>query len=119
VDAMFTPSSIRIGHWNHTGSNERLAKTGQDRRAREYKLWLGADFYGRLGDGITSAAQGSVAYPRRSKPSGKLTAGKRGGRVRLLPRAHTEATSYVFFPKSNVLVAGGSCFRWKIPTLDY
>ena len=33
-------------HWDHTGSNEKLAKTGTKIIAHEYtKLWLGADFY--------------------------------------------------------------------------
>ncbi len=54
-------------HWNHTGSNERLAKDKARIVAHENtKLWLGADFYVDWEKpALHAAAKGRMARPRR------------------------------------------------------
>jgi glyoxylase-like metal-dependent hydrolase (beta-lactamase superfamily II) len=108
-------------HWDHTGGNERFGKEKVKIVAHENtKQWLGADFYCEW--------QGNKHYtprPRAALPtetfytSGKLTAGGEEVVYGYLPRAHTDGDIYVFFPKANVLVAGGLVSAGSYPILDY
>jgi cyclase len=107
-------------HYDHTGSNERLGKDKVKIIAHENtKLWLGADFY--------CDWQQNRHYTPRPKPalptetfytSGKMTVGSDEVVYGYLPRAHTDGDVYVFFPKSNVLVAGGLVSVANYPILD-
>ena len=107
-------------HWNHTGANERLAKDKAKIVAHENtKLWLGADFYVDWEDRHYKPRP-KAAWPTETfYTSGKLTAGNEEVVYGYLPRAHTDGDIYVFFPKSNVLVAGGLVSVGKYPILDY
>ncbi|MDB6046724.1 MAG: cyclase [Gammaproteobacteria bacterium] len=107
-------------HWNHTGSNERLAKDKVKIVAHENtKLWLGADFYVDWEDRHYKPRP-KAAWPTETfYTSGKLTAGNEEVVYGYLPRAHTDGDIYVFFPKANVLVAGDLVSVGKYPTLDY
>jgi glyoxylase-like metal-dependent hydrolase (beta-lactamase superfamily II) len=107
-------------HWNHTGSNERLAKDKVKIVAHENtKLWLGADIYVDWEDRHYKPRP-KAAWPTETfYTSGKLTVGNEEVVYGYLPRAHTDGDIYVFFPKSNVLVAGGLVSVGKYPTLDY
>ena len=107
-------------HWDHTGGNERFAKTGAKIAAHENtKLWLGANFF--------SDWQGRRYLPRPKEAlptqtfytSGRTTFGKDEVVYGYLPRAHTDGDIYIFLPRQNVLVAGDLVSVGSYPILDY
>jgi cyclase len=113
-------------HWDHTGGNERLGNryAGQDKvriiAHENTKLWLGADFYCDWQNNRHYTPRPKAAWPTETfYTSGKLTANGEEVVYGYLPRAHTDGDIYVFFPKSNVLVAGGLVSVGSYPILDY
>jgi cyclase len=108
-------------HWDHTGGNERLGKDKVKIIAHENtKLWLGADFYCDWQDNRHYTARPKTALPTETfYTSGKMTANGQDIEYSYLPRAHTDSDIYVFFPKANVLVAGGLVSVGQYPVLDY
>ena len=107
-------------HWDHTGSNEALTRSGAKIIAHENtRLWLGADFF------VEWEQRAYKPRPREAWPtetfytSGKLTAAGEEIAYGNLPRAHTDGDIYIFFPTSNVLVAGGLLSSGSYPVLDY
>jgi cyclase len=108
-------------HWDHTGGNERF---GQDKvkivAHENTKLWLGADFYCDWQDNRHYTPRPKAALPTETfYTSGKMTANGQDVVYAYLPRAHTDSDIYVFFPKANVLVAGGLVSVGEYPVLDY
>jgi cyclase len=108
-------------HWDHTGGNERFAKDKVKILAQENtKLWLGADFYCDWEDNRHYTPRPKAALPTETfYTSGKMTANGQDVVYGYLPRAHTDSDIYVFFPKANVLVAGGLVSVGSYPVLDY
>ena len=108
-------------HWDHTGGNERFGKEKVKIVAHENtKLWLGADFYCEWQDNKHYTPRPKVAWPTETfYNSGKLTTNGEEVVYGYLPRAHTDGDIYVFFPKANVLVAGGLVSVGSYPILDY
>ena len=108
-------------HWDHTGGNERLGKDKVKIIAHENtKLWLGADFYCDWQDNRHYTPRPKAALPTETfYTSGKMTANGQDIEYAYLPRAHTDSDTYVFFPKANVLVAGGLVSVGHYPVLDY
>lgn len=108
-------------HWDHTGGNERLGKDKVKIIAHENtKLWLGADFYCDWQDNRHYTPRPKVALPTETfYTSGKMSANGQDVEYAYLPRAHTDSDIYVFFPKANVLVAGGLVSVGEYPVLDY
>jgi cyclase len=108
-------------HWDHTGGNERFGKDKVKILAHENtKLWLGADFYCDWQDNRHYTPRPKAALPTETfYTSGKMTANAQDVVYGYLPRAHTDSDIYVFFPKANVLVAGGLVSVGKYPVLDY
>jgi cyclase len=108
-------------HWDHTGGNERLGKDKVKIIAHENtKLWLGADFYCDWQDNRHYTPRPKVALPTETfYTSGQITANGQDIVYGYLPRAHTDSDIYVFFPKANVLVAGGLVSAGAYPVLDY
>jgi cyclase len=108
-------------HWDHTGGNERLGKEKVKIIAHENtKLWLGADFYCDWQDNRHYTPRPKVALPTETfYTSGQITANGQDIVYGYLPRAHTDSDIYVFFPKANVLVAGGLVSAGAYPVLDY
>jgi glyoxylase-like metal-dependent hydrolase (beta-lactamase superfamily II) len=108
-------------HWDHTGGNERLGKDKVKIVAHENtKLWLGADFYCDWQDNRHYTPRPKAALPTETfYTSGKMTANGQDVVYGYLPRAHTDSDIYVFFPKANVLVAGGLVSVGEYPVLDY
>ena len=108
-------------HWDHTGGNERLGKDKVKIIAHENtKLWLGADFYCDWQDNRHYTPRLKVALPTETfYTSGQITANGQDIVYGYLPRAHTDSDIYVFFPKANVLVAGGLVSVGAYPVLDY
>ena len=112
-------------HWDHTGGNERFGRyAGKDKAKiiahENTKLWLGADFYCDWENNRHYTPRPKEAWPTETFfTSGKLTANGEEVVYGYLPRAHTDGDIYVFFPKSNVLVAGGLVSVGSYPILDY
>jgi cyclase len=108
-------------HWDHTGGNERFGKDKVKILAHENtKLWLGADFYCDWEGNRHYTPRPKVALPTETfYTSGKMTANGQDVVYGYLPRAHTDSDIYVFFPKANVLVAGGLVSVGSYPVLDY
>ncbi len=109
-------------HWDHTGGNERLGKDKVKILAHENtRLWLGADFYCDWQNNRHYTPRPKAAWPTQTFYSGggKLTANGQEVVYGYLPRAHTDGDVYVFFPKANVLVAGGLVSVGSYPILDY
>ena len=108
-------------HWDHTGGNERLGKDKVKIIAHENtKLWLGADFYCDWQDNRHYMPRPKAALPTETfYTTGKMTANGQDIEYGYLPRAHTDSDIYVFFPKANVLVAGGLVSVGSYPVLDY
>jgi glyoxylase-like metal-dependent hydrolase (beta-lactamase superfamily II) len=108
-------------HWEHTGGNERLGKDKVKIIAHENtKLWLGADFYCDWQDNRHYTPRPKVALPTETfYTSGQMRTNGQDIVYGYLPRAHTDSDIYVFFPKANVLVAGGLVSVGAYPVLDY
>ncbi len=108
-------------HWEHTGGNERVGKDKVRIVAHENtKLWLGADFYCDWQNNRHYTPRPKAALPTETfYTSGKMTANGQDIVYGYLPRAHTDSDIYVFFPKANVLVAGGLVSVGEYPILDY
>lgn len=106
-------------HWNQTGSNVALSKTGTRIIAHENtKLWLGVEVdsrwenrkYPRL---PVNARPNQTFYTPQSLSFGGETLD-----CALLPEAHTDGDIYVFFRKANVLVAADVVSVGAYPILD-
>ena len=109
-------------HWHpeHTGSNEALGKAGAKIIASENtKLWLGTEI--DVGwQKKTYEPSPKAALPNQTfYNSGKMTFGKEQVEYALMPQAHTDGDIYVFFPGSNILVAGDVVSVGSYPILDY
>jgi cyclase len=107
-------------HWDHTGSNERVGKTGTKIISHENtKLWLGADF--TVGwENRDYKPRPKVAWPTDTFFNGKRSFdfGSRKLNYGWLPRAHTDGDIYVHIPDQNVLVAGDLVSVGSYPILD-
>ena len=107
-------------HWDHTGSNERLAKTGTKIIAHEYtKLWLGADFYVEWQDRQYKPRPPAALPTQTFYKTGELMFGDEKVEYGHLFQAHTDGDIYVFFRNQNVLVAGDVVSVGSYPILDY
>ncbi len=110
-------------HWDHTGSNEALAKSGAAILAHENtKLWLGTEIISKW-EGRTYEPRPANALPTQTffydadaKP---LTFGEQKLEYSIMPGAHTDGDVYVFFPRQNVLVGGGVVSGGEYPLVDY
>ena len=108
-------------HWHedHSGGNEALHARGAQIIAHENtKLWLGADF------DVEWRNWSHKPRPKQAMPDVTFyTDGKRdlgGETVEYLhfPQAHTDGDIALYFPTSNVLVAGGLLTNSKYPITD-
>jgi glyoxylase-like metal-dependent hydrolase (beta-lactamase superfamily II) len=108
-------------HWDHTGSNLALARSGARILAHENtRLWLTQEVISKW-EGRTYPPLSAKALPTQtffygahemSTPNGKIEYG-------YLPQAHTDGDLYVFFPEANVLVAGDVVSGGSYPIADY
>jgi cyclase len=110
-------------HWDHTGSNEPLAKAGATILAHENtRLWLSEEVISKW-EGRTYPARPARAQPTQTffydadaKP---LSFGGQTLEYSVMPGAHTDGDIYVFFPRQNVLVAGDVVSGGAYPIVDY
>ena len=107
-------------HWDHTGGNETLHRSGTKLIAHENtRLWLG--------EPIWSAWQNRHYAPRPKEAwptetfwtSGQMEFGGEPIEYGHLTQAHTDGDLYVYFRKQNVLAAGCVLAVDRYPILDY
>jgi cyclase len=107
-------------HWDHTGSNESLRKSGAKLIAHENtKLWLGAE--------IDCTWQNRTYQPRPPEAlptetfytSAKTTFGGQPIAYSVMPQAHTDGDIYVHFPAANILMTGDVVSSGTYPVLDF
>jgi glyoxylase-like metal-dependent hydrolase (beta-lactamase superfamily II) len=107
-------------HREHTGSNETIGKAGAKIIAHENtRQYLGAEIYVDWEKRIYKALPPYAVPNHPFYTSGKMTAGAERIEYGHLGQAHTDAAIYVFFPGSNVLVAGDALSVGKYPIADY
>jgi cyclase len=107
-------------HAEHTGSNELLGQAGTQIIAHENtKQYLANDIFLEW-QHRTYKALPKVAWPTKtSYDAGKMTIGRERVEFAPLGQAHTDGDIYVFFPESNVLVAGDVLAVGTYPIADY
>ncbi len=108
-------------HWDHSGSNEALARSGATLIAHENtKLWLGAEINSQW-ENRTYAPRPASAWPTNTffYDSKQLSFGNQTLEYGYLPQAHTDGDIYVLFPRENVLVAGDVVSGGSYPIADY
>jgi len=107
-------------HWHpeQTGSNERLGKAGVTIIAHENtRLWLGQNVTWPW-NGQHFAKLPKVAQPNKTfYTTVKLESDVRYGYIS--DAAHTDGDLYVYFPKQNVLAAGGAVSGQGWPVVDW
>ena len=108
-------------HWDHTGGNELFGRSGATIVAHENtRLWLGAQGISKW-ENRTYPPRPARALPTKTFFYGteQMSVGKHPVEYGYLPQAHTDGDLYVFFPKDNVLVAGGIVSGGSYPIADY
>lgn len=108
-------------HWDHTGANALLGKAGTKIIAHENtKLWLSTRVDSKWEQRIYPP-QPPVARPTQTFFYGtqKQSFGGQDVEYGIMPQAHTDGDIYVFFPRENVLVAGGVVSGGGYPLPDY
>jgi glyoxylase-like metal-dependent hydrolase (beta-lactamase superfamily II) len=109
-------------HWHleSTGGNDAMAKAGAKLTSHvNTELWMTQE--------IIHDWEKKVFPPRAKEAlptdtfytTGKTTFGAEVVEYGLLPMAHTDGDIYVYFPQSNVLVAGDAVQPGRLPLLDW
>jgi glyoxylase-like metal-dependent hydrolase (beta-lactamase superfamily II) len=108
-------------HWDHTGANALLGKAGTKIIAHENtRLWLGTRVDSKWEHRIYPP-QPPFALPTQTFFYGaqQHSFGGQDVAYAIMPQAHTDGDIYVFFPRENVLVAGGVVTGGSYPLPDY
>jgi cyclase len=108
-------------HWDHTGLNDVLGKAGVKIIAHDNtRLWLATTVDSKWEQRIYPP-QPARALPTQTFFYGtqKLNFGGQDVEYTIMPQAHTDGDIYVFFPRENVLVAGGVVTGGGYPLPDY
>jgi cyclase len=107
-------------HPEHTGSNGTLGKAGAAIVAHENtKQYLSSDVFVDWQKRTYKSLPPEARPTRTFYTSGKMTCGNERIEYGQLGQAHTDGDIYVFFPVSNVLVAGDVLSVGKYPIADY
>lgn len=108
-------------HWHadHTGGNEALRAAGADIYAHENtRLWMSHEFEVEW-RGTHHEARSHAALPDHTfYKSGTKDLGGETAQYIYYPRAHTDGDIVLFFPDSNVMVAGGLVTDGTYPICD-
>ena len=114
-------STLFNTHWHadHTGGNEALRAAGAGIHAHENtRLWMSHDFEVEW-RGTHHAARSPAALPDHTfYGSGTKDLGGETVQYLYYPRAHTDGDIVLFFPDSNVMVAGGLVTDGTYPICD-
>jgi glyoxylase-like metal-dependent hydrolase (beta-lactamase superfamily II) len=107
-------------HWENTGSNETLGKSGAKIIAHENtKLWLGAEIDVEWQNRIYKPLPKAALPNQTFYTTGKMTFGKEQIQYGHVFQAHTDGDIYVFFPDPNILVTGDVFTAGAYPIPDY
>ena len=107
--------------WEHTGSNEILARAGATVIAHENtKEWLTARIYSKW-ESRVYPPRPAAALPTKTFYYGaqKLSFAGQDLEYSVMPQSCTDGDIYVLFPKQNVLVGGGVVSGGSYPIADY
>jgi glyoxylase-like metal-dependent hydrolase (beta-lactamase superfamily II) len=107
-------------HFDHTGSNELLGKSGAKIIAHEnVKKWVSQkvtmEALNRTFDPLAPEGRPAETFSK----GGKMTFGKEKIEYTHQAPAHTDSDAYVFFPGANVLHCGDMFFNGFYPVIDY
>jgi cyclase len=108
-------------HWHedHTGGNEALHARGANIIAHENtKLWLGAEFDVEWRNWNHQPRPTAALPDQTFYTDGKLDLGGETVQYGNFAQAHTDGDLYLYFPQSNVLVAGGLLANKQYPIAD-
>ena len=109
-------------HWHpdQTGLNETAGKDSAAIVAHEVtKLSTGRKLRSPLYDGTIGPLPERARPTKTTYDQGTLDFDGEEVQYRHLPGAHTDGDLYVYFPKRNVLVAGGPVTSDRWPVMDY
>lgn len=107
-------------HYEHTGSNEAIGKTGAKIIAHEYtKQWLSTEIDFGWQKKVFEPLPAPALPNETFYASGKMTFGGQAIEYAHMPQAHTDGDIYVYFPGLNILVAGDVVSAGSYPVLDY
>jgi len=109
-------------HWHpdQTGLNEAAGKDGATIVAHEVtRLAMGRKLHSPLFDGTIGPLPEGARPTRTTYDRDTFDFAGEAVQVCHLPGAHTGGDLYVYFPKRNVLVAGGPVTSDRWPVLDY
>lgn len=108
-------------HWHadHSGGNEAVRARGASIMAHvNTKLWLGADFEVHWRQQHFTARAAAALPDITYYLSGELDLGGEVVQFHHSAQAHTDGDLFLFFPASNVLVAGGLMTQRRYPICD-
>ena len=115
-------STLLNTHWHpdQTGLNESAGKDGATIISHEVtKLAVGRKLRSPLFDGTIGPLSQAARPTKTTYDAGEFDFAGEQVQYRHLPGAHTGGDLYVYFPKRNVLVAGGPVTSDRWPVLDY
>lgn len=109
-------------HWHpdQTGLNEAAGKDHGTIIAHETtRLYLGRKVRSPLFDGTIGPLPEAARPTKTTYDKGSFEFAGEEVQYRHLPGAHTDGDLYVYFPKRNVVVAGGPVTSDRWPVMDY
>jgi cyclase len=107
-------------HWDQTGSNEKLGKSGTRIVSHENtKLWLGTEIHSRWEKRVYKPLPKEALPSKTTYTRDTLSFGGEQIDFGHLGQAHTDGDIYVHFRNANVLVAGDVVSVGSYPVIDY
>jgi cyclase len=107
-------------HWDHTGGNEVLTKSGTSIRAQAFtRQWLMTSIFVPWQDRLYTRRPAAAVPAIGFHGDGKLQHAGQDVAWGHLWQAHTDGDIYLHFPKQNVLVVGDLLSVGRYPILDY
>lgn len=107
-------------HWNQTGSNEKLGKSGTRIVSHENtKLWLGAEINSKWEKRVYKPLPKEALPSKTTYTKDTLSFGGEQVEYGYLSQAHTDGDIYVYFRNANVLVASDVFSVGAYPVIDY
>lgn len=107
-------------HWDHTGGNEVLAKSGTSIRAHAFtRQWLMTSVFVPWQDRLYARRPAEAVPAVGLRTDGSLRHAGREVAWGHLWQAHTDGDLYLHFPQQNVLVVGDLLAVDRYPVLDY
>ncbi len=107
-------------HWDHTGGNEVLTKSGTTIRAQAFtRQWLMTSVFVPWQDRLYARRPAGAVPTVGFYGEGRLQHAGQDVAYGHLWQAHTDGDIYVHLPKQNVLVVGDLLSVGSYPVLDY